>query len=127
MGAAGHPATKNMTGEPSHWNQYTVVVNAAPGQAVELTLEAVWLAPSQQLLITADGDGSSAVTLVGHELPAAVRSRKYRSRVGGSVTVVLSVPTNAPPASSFFSIRIASACTEDSSLSGTDSHGPLSH
>jgi hypothetical protein len=69
MDAAGHPTTKNMTGEPSHWNHYTVVVNAAPGQAIELTLEAVWLAPSQQLLITADGDGSSAVTLVGHELP----------------------------------------------------------
>lgn len=101
MGTGGYSASFN--------GQDYAVVQAADGQMAELDLRALWLSQNNNLRVTVD-DGAETV-LQGTVLPPAEGGgRRFRSRVGGRIQVLL--VTDKTASLSFVSLAVSAICNE---------------
>jgi hypothetical protein len=112
MGTGGHNASYN--------GQDYAVVQAAAGQMAQVDVRALWLSQGNNVHVKVDG-GEETI-LQGTELPPPEGGgRRFRSRAGGKIQVML--VTDVPASLSFVSLSIRSQCAD---ASGCDLHGVCS-
>ena len=111
MGTGGHNASFN--------GQDYAVVQAAAGQLAQLDLRVLWLSQRNNVRVTVDG--GEETLLQGTELPPPGEGggRRFRSKVGGTIQVLLLV-TDDPGSLSFVSLAVSAACLD---AQGCGGHG----
>lgn len=114
MGTGGHNVS--ITGQD--W----VVLHAATGQMVQLDLLALWLSKGNNLRVYIDDDAEGTM-LQGTVLPPAESGgRRFRSKPGGKIRVLL--VTDDLASLSFFTLEVRATCVDSSGCGG---HGSCSN
>ena len=84
-----------------------VEVQAAARKFAQLDVRALWLSQGNAVVVTVD---DNEPTMLGTVLPAEDAGRRFRSKAGGKIQVLL--VTDKPKSLSFFSMAVSAVCDD---------------